>query len=270
MPSADVLRHFAAPAALSDLTPHSAAVASLPSDPDALAKIVRGLLIHNFMATIRGLDLPSERFEDMTIPGAAATLDRVIALDPSLIDARRPADRRMVGFCYHFALLHTAFLRAKGVPARARCGFAGYFEAGRWIDHWVTEYWDGETWRLNDPQVGRNDLTANDFQDGVTAWRTVRCGAVDASSYGNGELWGWDELRGTLVNDVGALNKHEIAGWYWCDTIKVEPIDQPHEELDRMLDEIAEAASRAESVEALAAALARDTGLTPPADATAR
>ena len=36
---------------------------------------------------------------------------------------------------------------------------------------------------------------------------------------------GWDELRGSLVNDVAALNEVEIAGWYCCDRLKVESLE---------------------------------------------
>ena len=32
-------------------------------------------------------------------------------------------ERRFVGNCRHFTVLLCAFLRARGVPARARCGF---------------------------------------------------------------------------------------------------------------------------------------------------
>jgi hypothetical protein len=35
-----------------------------------------------------------------------------------------------------------AMLRAQGTPARARCGFGGYFGSGTFEDHWVCEYWD--------------------------------------------------------------------------------------------------------------------------------
>ena len=31
---------------------------------------------------------------------------------------------------------------AQGMPARARCGFGAYFEKGKYVDHWVTEYWN--------------------------------------------------------------------------------------------------------------------------------
>jgi hypothetical protein len=89
--------------------------------------------------------------------GAEAIPDNVFRIESAPMTAERPAEQRMVGFCYHFALL-----RATGTPARVRCGFAGYFEAGLWIDHWVTEYWDGDGWRLTDPQIGRSDLARDD------------------------------------------------------------------------------------------------------------
>jgi hypothetical protein len=176
----------------------------------------------------------------------------------------------MIGFCYHFALLHCALLRATGTPARARSGFAGYLQAQRWIDHWVVEYWDGDSWRLTDPQTGRTGLTHDDFQDSLTAWNECRGGASMPALYGNTELWGWDELRGSLINDVAALNKVEVAGWYWCDRIRVDPVDQPHDELDASLDILARLAATAESVAAITECFDLYPELQPPADAVAR
>jgi NADH-quinone oxidoreductase subunit H len=43
-------------------------------------------------------------------------------------------------------------LRAKGVPARSRCGFGAYFTPGFYEDHWVAEFFDGSRWRLADAQ----------------------------------------------------------------------------------------------------------------------
>jgi hypothetical protein len=231
---------------------------------------VRGLLVHNFAAKMQGLQLPAERMSHMQTVGAEAILDNVFSLDPSPLDLQRPAGRRMVGFCYHFALLHCALLRATGTPARARCGFASYFESQRWIDHWVVEYWDSDGWRLTDPQIGRSDLTRDDFQDGPTAWNQCRGRASKPGSYGNGELWGWDELRGSLINDVAAINKVEVSGWYWCDPIKVDPLDQPHDELDASLDTLARHAATAESVQTIKECFDLHPELQPPADAVAR
>jgi Transglutaminase-like superfamily len=254
----------------SDLGRHRELGLNLRADAEALGTIVRGLLIHNFVAKSRGLEFSADRMSHMETVGAEAILDNVISLDPRPLGFKRPAERRMVGFCYHFALLHCALLRATGTPARVRCGFAGYFEARRWIDHWVVEYWDGDRWRLTDPQIGRSDLTGDDFQNGLTAWNQSRGGASTPASYGNGELSGWDELRGSLINDVAALNKVEVSGWYWCDRIKVDPLDQPHDGLDASLDILSRLAATAGSVETIKKCFDLYPELQPPADAVAR
>jgi len=265
----DITDFYRRPSLTSDLGRHRELVPRLPTGAGALGTIVRGLLIHNVAAKIRGLPLPAERMSHMQSVGAEAILDNIISLDPGPLGIKRPAGRRMVGFCYHFALLHCALLRATGTPARARCGFAGYFEARRWIDHWVVEYWDGDGWRLTDPQIGRGDLTPDDFHDGLTAWNQCRGGASRPASHGNGELWGWDELRGSLINDVAALNKVEVSGWYWCDRIKVDPLDQPHDELDASLDHLCRRAATAESAEAIQECFDLYPELQPPANAVA-
>ena len=258
------------PGPISDLGRHKELVAGLPAGVEALSAIVRGLLIHNLEVQARGLELPAGRMSHMQTVGAEAILDNVISLDPGPLGLGRPAERRMVGFCYHFALLLCAFLRATGTPARARCGFASYFEERRWIDHWVVEYWDGDCWRLTDPDAGRGDLTRDDFQDAVTAWIQCRSGASAPGSYGNRAFWGWDELRGSLVNDVAALSKVEVSGWYWCDRIKVDPVDQPHDQLDSSLDILARRAAAAESPGAIRECFDLYPELRPPADAVAR
>jgi len=258
------------PSPTSDLGRYADLAPGLPAAPDALAAIVRGLLVHNFDAEVQGLSFPAERMAHMETVGAEAILDNVFGIDPAPVDVERPAGRRMVGFCYHFALLHCALLRATGTPARIRCGFAGYFQAGRWMDHWVTEYFNGDCWRLTDPQTGRSDLTSDDFQDGPTAWNQCRSGASAPGAHGIGDLWGWDELRGSLINDVAALNKVEVSGWYWCDRLQVEPLDQPHDELDSCLDVLAHRAAAAESVETIKESFNLYPDLQPPPGAVAR
>jgi hypothetical protein len=62
----------------------------------------------------------------------------------------------------------------------------------------------------------------------------------------------------------------EVAGWYWCDRLQVEPLDHPHEELDTSLDVLAGLAAAAKSVDELGECLDRYPELQPPADAVAR
>jgi transglutaminase-like putative cysteine protease len=265
----EITHYYRQPSRTSELGRHRDRTFGLPGDPDELGAVVRGLLVHNHAAKMRGLELPAERMAHMRTVGAESILDNVIDLDPAPLVRERPVERRMVGFCYHFALLHCALLRATGTPARIRCGFAGYFAPQRWIDHWVVEYWDGSGWIRTDPQTGRGSLTGDDFHDGVTGWQRCRDGGSKPSEYGNGELWGWDELRGSLINDVAALNKVEVAGWYWCDRLQVEPLDEPHDELDTSLDILSDLAAAADSVERIEECFGRYPELQPPADAVA-
>lgn len=262
------LDYYATPGPTTELGRHEGLVADLPADAVRLGEIVRGLLLHNSGVAWRGMSLPPERFDDMKRTGAASVIDGVLDLDSSSLDTKRPAARRMVGFCYRFALLHCAFLRSKHIPARTRCGFAGYFRAGRWIDHWVAEYWDGERWRLHDTQLGRDALSKEDFQDGLVAWDRCRTGGIDPLHYGNEVFWGWDELRGSLVNDIGALNKVEVGGWKWCRLIAVDPIDRPDADVDTRLDEFTVLSSNANSLAELRRAFRNDVAVQPPAGVT--
>lgn len=270
MATSELLRFYETPTETTDLGRRTALAAELPSDPQELGEVVRGLLVHNYQVKVRGLKLPAERMSHMETVGAERILDNVIGLDASPLAVERPLERRMVGFCYHFALLHCALLRYAGTPARVRCGFASYFEPTRWIDHWVVEWWDGKGWRLDDPQIGRGDLTEEDFRDGVTAWILSRADPNHAGSYGNGALWGWDELRGSLINDVAALNKVEVSGWYWCERLRVEPIVEPHEGLDASLDVLAGMAAAAASIAELNEAYELYPDVQPPPDSVAR
>ncbi|HYA67995.1 MAG TPA: transglutaminase domain-containing protein, partial [Acidimicrobiales bacterium] len=260
--------YYATPGPMTELGPHAGLVVDLPADAVCLSEIVRGLLVHNSVPALSAIALPPERFEDMKRTGAVPVLDGILDLDANSLETKRPVERCMVGFCYHFALLHCAFLRAKHVPCRTRCGFASYFRTGRWIDHWVVEYWDGEHWRVHDTQLGRDALSAEAFQDGPAAWGRCRVGAGDPSHYGNEVFWGWDELRGSLVNDIGALNKVEVGGWKWCDLIAVDPIDQPHTEVDQRLDSYAALASTRTSLSNLRDAFEKDDAVQPPPGVT--
>jgi hypothetical protein len=271
LPAASELQRFyATPAATSDLGRNRALAAELPSGPDELGAVVRGVLVHDVQARDRGLDPSPERMSHTQTVGAERILDNVVALDPRPLAVPRPLELRMAGFCYHFALLHCALLRNAGIPARARCGFARYFIPGRWTDHWVVEWWDGRGWRRIDPQIGRSDLSVEDFRDGVTAWGSCRADPRQAGAHGNGELWGWEELRGSLLNDVAALNKVEVAGWYWCERLRVEPVAEPHDELDGSLDVLARLVASAASLAELERAYELYPELQPPPDAVAR
>jgi hypothetical protein len=141
------------------------------------------------------------------------------------------------GICRHFTLLHTAFLRSQGVPARVRCGFGGYFEAGKWTDHWITEWWDGAWWVRHDPQIdaGQREAFGIDFDPydqgsghfltGAEAWRASRDGEVDGDCFGIFDMWGLAYIAGNVLLDFACLNQVELLPW---DTWERSPDLDPH------------------------------------------
>ncbi len=154
-----------------------------------------------------------------------ATLDALLAIDGAdLRVARAPGDR-VVGTCRTFVTVAVALLRWRGISARARCGFASYFEPGRHLDHWIAEYWapDQHRWVRVDVEhlpasyVPRpDDLAAGEFRSGGEAWQWYRTGAVDGKTFGVGhdpDAWGPAEIRGNAIRDLAALNGVEVLPW---------------------------------------------------------
>jgi hypothetical protein len=134
---------------------------------------------------------------------------------------------RLVGVCRHFTVLLVAMLRAAGVPARARCGFGAYFNAGRFEDHWVCEYWNSAAgrWvsrRRADGRGQRSQLTIDfdvldvprdRFVIAGHAWAQCRSGNGDPASYGIFDLRGLWFVAGNVMRDFAALNNMEMLPW---------------------------------------------------------
>jgi hypothetical protein len=118
-------------------------------------------------------------------------------------------------------------LRSKGVPARARCGFGAYFEKGKFVDHWVTEYWNepARKWVLVDPQLDARqrelfkisfdplDVPRDQFLVAGDGWRLCRSGKADPQAFGILDMWGLWFIASNVVRDLAALNNHEMLPW---------------------------------------------------------
>ena len=137
----------------------------------------------------------------------------------------RPLSKRAIGVCRHFSLLLVAMLRHKNIPARARCGFGSYFEKGKFIDHWVAEYWNGTRWVMVDAQIDEVqrklfrvdfdplDVPRDRFLVAGNAWALCRAGNADPDAFGILDMHGWAFIAGNVVRDVAALNDVVMLPW---------------------------------------------------------
>ena len=245
-----ILDYYREPGPITDLGKYRDFTRWLAPDPRSILQTVQGLIIHDSWVDRYGIPYdPSHEYPQKTAY-MADLLDKALELNPgSLAIPRQPGDR-VIACCREFATLMCALLRAKGIPARSRCGFWAY--TGRenpFEDHWICEYWDGNRWVMADPQIdplqlsflyewssqGRkdeitahgllrlnpHDLTEADFMIAGRAWLACREGRLDPARFGIGcpirPEWGIDSLyglwfvRGQLLRDFAALNKVETV-----------------------------------------------------------
>jgi len=223
----EALAYFATPGPLTDLAAHASSVRLLPDALPDLCRGVQGLVVHPFLAHLYGLAPAAVRLDELEIRAASAMVSRILALDPRPLAEPRPPELRLVGNCRDFTVLLCAFLRARGVPARARCGFGTYFEPSRFTDHWVCEVWDEKRggWHLVDAQLDAPqrdafgipfdplDVPRTHFVVAGDAWQRCRSGRSDPRDFGILDLRGLWFVRGNLVRDLAARAKRELLPW---------------------------------------------------------
>jgi len=211
------------------------AIDALPGELGALREACSRLVFHyraggGFAAN----GIPAERMSEINTRYADAMLARVLERGEPSLARDRVAAERLVGCCRDATVLFLALARHKGIPARARVGFAAYFDPGWLIDHEVAEVWDDQEsrWRLVDPEMNSGwtpevngrpvnwlDLTPEQFVTGPHAWRAARDGRSDpdrhvvAVDLDIPVLRGWPYLAHNVIHDLVALNKTEMLLW---------------------------------------------------------
>ena len=122
----------------------------------------------------------------------------------------RPEATRAIVDCRTFSLLLVSVLRQRGIPARARCGFATYLEKTHYQDHWVCEYWDdSETrWVMEDADLKKSDVSPDKFLNASRVWamRETKPEIVKKCGWGPDMCGQW-AVRLDLIHDLAALNE---------------------------------------------------------------
>lgn len=226
----DKVAYYASPGQNTDLGEDAAEIRAAGLDVGGLTRIVQGLLIHDFFAESQyGVRLSAEASQSIHLRRTQDVLHAAKANAPgSILLARKPADR-VASRCHQYAKLLTAMLRAKGIAARARCGFAGYLAPGVYEDHWVCEYWQPEEmrWITVDPTIDAAlrpitslkadplDLPESTFLSAGAAWQLCARNQADPKLFGVSALGltGLWMIAGNLVRDIAALNKMEMLPW---------------------------------------------------------
>ena len=221
-----------------------------------VVEVVQGLLVYDAVAQpFYGVDLGPEQANAIHERDTARLLAVARAVDGRPLDEARPAANRVGARCHAFSRVTVAFLRAAGVPARARCGFGAYFRSGWLEDHWVAEHWNATEirWQMVDAQLDDTwrrmlgfggdpfEITPSEFVTAGHAWQAWRRGELDAGRCGlsaineHGAHW----IAGNLRLDLASLNKVEMLPWdVWG--AGWEPGEQPTEAHLHLFDTVAE------------------------------
>lgn len=223
------LAYYTEPATYTSPGPYTSYLDALPTEVAALTEVGHGLMIHEHIAPAYGVTLTDERRASVHIRPIEGILTQILTADGRPLTAPRESEARTPGNCRHFTLLFVAALRHHGIPARARCGFGGYFGGGNFEDHWVAEYWNAaqNRWVLVDAQIDAvqraifpidfdlTDVPRDRFVIAGDAWVQCRAGQADPNKYGlsflnEAGLW-W--IAGNLLRDAAALNNREMLPW---------------------------------------------------------
>jgi hypothetical protein len=220
------LDYYATPGAMTRLDDDPFLFDGLPRDAEGLCGVANGLIIHEYLTSFYGVIAPPEREEEIEARSVRDIVGLVDALVHEPLVRRRAPAQRALGNCRQFTVLTCALLRRAGVPARARCGFGGYFGDG-WVDHWVVEFWDAPArrWRRADAQLDDVqraqfhcefdplDLPVGAFLTGSEAWQRCRAGDDDPQRFGIMDMRGLWFVGADVVRDLAALRKVELLPW---------------------------------------------------------
>jgi hypothetical protein len=223
----DLLEYYREAGPFTTLGAFAEQVDALQDDVGTMAHAVQMLMVHRGWAKAYNVTLTPEREGDGNLHGTEAMLSAAMELAPGRIGDVRMPDGRVAGICRHFSTMMAAFLKRKGTPARARCGFATYFQAGKYVDHWVCEYWntDESRWVQVDAQLDTLqqrvvnadfdplDTPRHRFLVAGDVWRRYRRGEIDGEACGIFDMWGDWYIRGNHALDIASLQRVELLPW---------------------------------------------------------
>ena len=252
----------------SDPGPWRSRVGELPEDPRAIPDALENFIIHHAIARAMSFGVPESAETDRNLRSVARLFEAIVSRDARPLGEHRQLQNYLYGTCHDFALLAVTALRERGVPARLRVGYAGYFIPDRWEDHWICEYYTDGRWAVLDPQLGPQaragleikfpiaDVPSAAWRSAASIWRAIQAGTVDASSCGVSfaEIRGAWFVAAAVLRDAAALAGIECLPWdYWGPARQFLETRSVTEDEAHDIDAIAEALDPAPTTRSAAA-----------------
>lgn len=165
------------------------------------------------------------RCEDDIFLTATAMAGELFRLDERGFVWDRLVENKLVVTCRYVSVLVSAVLKAKGIPARSRAGFAPYFKEGVSMDHWINQYYSEaqKRWITIDADgfyeeggmpLSQYDIPEDNFDWAAKAYLSVRSKKTDGKQYlyaGGLGTCALPALIRYLIYDFHALMNHELT-----------------------------------------------------------
>lgn len=162
----ELLKFYRQTSQFTDLGYYKNFAINLPDDIEELCLLQRMQIIHPvafneknirtkakcFWGDMTKVSITRLDYEEDYFPTAQSMIAELLRKNPNYNSKREAKDKIHIT-CRGQAILLASILKAKGIPARARSGFAPYIKYdGISYDHWITEYYDekNKTWKLVD------------------------------------------------------------------------------------------------------------------------
>ncbi len=238
MNNQEILEFYKQTSKFTDLGYYKNFARDLPDDIDKICVLQRMQIIHPtvykdvnirnkskcFWGDMTKVSITRLNYEEDYFPTAQSMIAELLRKNPDYSINRKAEDKIHIT-CRGQAILLASILKAKGVPARVRSGFAPYIRYdGISYDHWITEYYDEreKRWKLVDAdehclnskiEFDLNDIPYDKFIFGANAYLGLRDGSINQENIlfaSNPVTIGMKAALRALFYDFHSLMNNEI------------------------------------------------------------
>jgi len=245
--------HFITHDTMTQIIEVKSMIKDIPTDIEGIVRIVQNILLHQHWAKQYGIELNEQKINEVYIRPIDDKLKVLSQKDIHTLLEPISYDKKLIGICRDFSVLISSLCREVGIPARARCGFADYFEEGKYIDHWICEVWNSQEnrWMMVDAQLDEYqqsileidfnplDISFPHFITGDHAWLLCRNNTYNPDVFGIFKWWGYDYLRCNLILDANSLVGMAMQPWDFWEGYKSLPIEEWTEDDFLKMDQLA-------------------------------